>query len=135
MRISALYRALGAPQRNIRWSWGATNPVTKTVFLSVWEDQVLPFEGRNLVLMTAPLDPFKDYGYRERLMHVDAIRNGSKAFLIFCKPKSVTERRRSLSTINTEQLFPVLSVETLDGLCYLTFGLPVRRSQIEVQGC
>lgn len=128
--ISALYRGLGAPLRNSRWSWGAINHAKRILFLSVWEDEIKQHGERRLVRVTAhaELDPKTDYGYRERLNHLEAIRDGIKAFLIFCRPISTTDRRRSLSSINSAQLFPVISIEKLGIDEYLEFDTPVPRS-------
>ena len=32
--------ALGAPLRNVRWSWGAEHPSLGHLVLRVWEDQI-----------------------------------------------------------------------------------------------
>jgi len=131
--ISALYKELGAPLRNSRWSWGAINPLKRTLFLSVWEDQIKLFGERRLVRVTAHADLNRktDYGYRERLSHLEAIRGGTQTFLIFCRTKSTTDRRRSLSTVNSRQLFPVTSVEKFDIDDYLEFGSPISRAEFE----
>jgi len=132
MRISALYRALGAPQRNIRWSWGAMHPETQTVFLSVWTDGVKEIQSRKFVQVTGPHDRKKNPGFRERLTHVDAIQSGQRGFLIFCRPKNIQDHRRSVSTINADQLFPVIGSMEIDGNLYFEFDAPIRRSEFDV---
>ena len=132
LTISSLYRELGAPPRNTRWSWGAENPITKVVFLSVWTDGVKEIQSRKFVQVTGPHDPKRNSGFRERLKHVDAIQSGQRGFLIFCRPKNIQDHRRSVSTINADQLFPVIGSIEIDGNLYFEFDAPIRRSEFDV---
>ena len=132
MTISALYRELGATPRNTRWSWGAINPITKVVFLSVWTDGIKDIEERKFVQVTGPHNIKRNPGFRERLTHVDAIQSGQRGFLIFCRPKNIQDHRRSVSTINADQLFPVIGSMEIDGNLYFEFDAPIRRSEFDV---
>lgn len=132
MRISALYRDRGAPLRNTRWSWGAVNPETKDIFLSVWTDAVKEIEARKFVQVTGQGDPKRNPGLRERLTHVDAILSGHRGFLIFCRPKKTNDHRRSVSSINSDELFPVIGSMKIDEDTYFEFGVPIRRSELNV---
>jgi|GEM_PF-6110577 len=132
MSISTLYNDLGAPLRNIRWSWGAVNPHTHSIFLSVWEDERKKLNDQiDTVRVTAyaQLDPRTDLGFRERINQVDEIISGRRAFLIFCRARSIMDRRRSLAIINSTQLFPVISAFKIDHDVYLQYGTPTNISE------
>ena len=46
MSISDFFEnRLGVKLKNLRWSWGASDPDTKQVFLRVWDDQIEFHQG------------------------------------------------------------------------------------------
>ena len=41
MKIHSFYTdVLGANLKNVRWSWGAVDPITNRIFLRVWADRI-----------------------------------------------------------------------------------------------
>ena len=40
MGIGKFYESLGVPMRNRRNCWGATHPTFKTIYLSVWKEDL-----------------------------------------------------------------------------------------------
>lgn len=80
MRINEFFRTrLNAPLRNPRQSWGATDPKTGRVFLRDGREQLEVYEGWALVFR----EKWKDrYGGKERLEHLQQIRNGAEGFFV-----------------------------------------------------
>ena len=103
---SKLFEKLGAPLRNIRWSWGAVSE-SGNVYLAVWEDEFRRIKGKKAVWITynevfagKPGKP----GYRERLRHVDFIEGGAGCFCILCIAKDKHESPRRISNFNRKEL-------------------------------
>ena len=75
---------LGAPFRNTRWSWGATDKVRKRLFLRLWSDDRDTALARVRVLekyLTHDNRP----GLHERRQHLELIRTGQyTAFGVLC---------------------------------------------------
>ena len=83
MSQTNLFAKLGAPLANPRWSWGAIRTTDGVVFLRVWQDRTRRHDGARFVQVTHA-EKFKDnpdnLGYRERLRHVERIREGASLF-------------------------------------------------------
>lgn len=84
MGTEAFFReVLGAPVRNVRWSWGALHPATGAVFLRVWEDQIRDGpDGREVMVFYHGRS--NSNGLSERQRHVDRIAAGFPAFGVIC---------------------------------------------------
>lgn len=76
---------LGAPFRNIRWSWGSLDEKRKRVFLRLWADDRARDAPRIRILeKLLAFDPRP--GLSERRRHVELIRGaGYSAFGILCE--------------------------------------------------
>ena len=87
--ISAFFaETLGAPLKNARWSWGAVHPDTGAVYLRVWEGEVQSVNGMRYARLGTRLKQGRSPGrpgYRERLQHVELIRQGAIAWCILCR--------------------------------------------------
>ncbi|MGR3178524.1 MAG: HNH endonuclease [Candidatus Anammoxibacter sp.] len=81
---------LGANLKNPRWSWGAVDPLTNRVFLRVWKDQIKSFDGEERVRVARKIPRSKSPGYKERLSHIDTIRNGAEGIGVVCRAVDVT---------------------------------------------
>ncbi len=87
--ISAFFaEILEAPLRNARWSWGAVHPDTGAVYLRVWEGEIRTVNGIRYARLGTRLKPGRSPsrpGYRQRLEHVELIRQGAPARCILCR--------------------------------------------------
>jgi hypothetical protein len=86
MSVSGFFRQLGAPLRNIRWSWGAVR-ADGTVVLRVWDDFIETINGNRYVMVEyrpKPEPPPKDLGYWERRDHINLIRSGRPCLMVMC---------------------------------------------------
>lgn len=78
---------LGANLKNPRWSWGAIDPLSNRVFLRVWEDQIQPYNGGDIVQIYWKKPIRKSFGHAERLEHIEAIKNGAQGIGIICQAR------------------------------------------------
>jgi hypothetical protein len=82
--ISSFFESLGAPLKNIRWSWGAVRR-DGTVVLRVWNDFIQVIDGEECALVDyKPKPGRKELGYRERLEHVNLLRSGRPCLMVLC---------------------------------------------------
>jgi hypothetical protein len=106
---SRLFASLGAPLRNVRWSWGAVRPSDGTVFLRVWRDLVESRDGAWFVRIgneeKLRADPRKA-GRRERMEHLRLVAGGARCFLIMCQAKDPQANTREIDDFNRDQVFP-----------------------------
>ena len=127
-----LFAALGAPLANPRWSWGAVRP-DGVVFLRVWQDHVERRKGNVLVKIAFRATPKEDHegdslGHRERLQHVERIKEGATTFLIMCQAEDVTAAPRKVKDFEHENVFRGGRLRKIAGECWIELGarIPVR---------
>lgn len=87
MTITEYFASLGAPLKNMNWSWGAvadgSNPVVPagTVILRTWTHCAYPFRGKTYYHIFSPWST-ASHGQPERERHVELIKQGAKCMLI-----------------------------------------------------
>lgn len=109
MTLSAFFASLGAPLRNVRWSWGAIRPEDGAVFLRVWKDRTRTRDGVTFVQVThnhAFLTNQGNAGHRERQRHVDGIREGAPSYLVMCEVVDPNARPRKIARFDTREVYP-----------------------------
>jgi hypothetical protein len=123
MPISAVFSDLGAPLRNVRWSWGAVNSKSGAVFLRVWADETRKHNGQNVVRLTnrAHFEGRKSLGYAERTNHIQHLRNGRPGYLIFCEAKEPGKIPRRLKSYRADLVFPTGGLCEVDGDIYVQY--------------
>lgn len=88
MNISEFFRdVLGAELSNARWSWGALNPLTNQLFLSLWEHDLETIEGAERISVLMKDYVGRSQGFPERKKHVQALRNGVEGYGVLCTAK------------------------------------------------
>jgi hypothetical protein len=106
MSISSLFRAVGAPLVNARWSWGSQRASDGAVFLRVWQDLKFMSDGLSYYMVDAhSKDERHSPGYPERQRHVESVRAGASCYLVMCTAKHVESSPREISDFNAEELF------------------------------
>jgi putative restriction endonuclease len=81
MSISDFYKnKLGANLTNIRWSWGASNPLTNQIFLRVWKDQIKVLNGVRCIAILQKTWAGTSPGYKERLEHIEKLSDGADGY-------------------------------------------------------
>ena len=105
MNISDYFaRVLGAPLRNIQWSWGAENE--KAVFLRSW---VPEYDGRRVYVL-GERDDYGSPGYRERIQHIESIKSGMPGFVVLLEPQDPVAEKWTIKRFE-EKVYPIRSFE------------------------
>jgi N utilization substance protein B len=100
MTISDFFAHLGAPRRNVQWSWGAIGPDSQ-VYLAVWNDEFRTKNGRRFVQVTDSRSPDPTrHGDRERHDHIRAIQGGAKAFCVILTAVDPWARPRKIGSFD-----------------------------------
>jgi len=107
MTQTELFKLLGAPLHNARWSWGALGK-DEAVFLRVWQDQERKYEGAWFAQVTYG-DPLDDeeaiLGHSERLEHVQRILDGAPSYMIMCRARDTKAIPRKIMSFNRREVF------------------------------
>src|SRR5207245_2086307 len=92
---------------NPRWSWGSVRLLDGAVFLRVWQDRIREHDGRRYMQVTHKDKVHKprDYGYLERLDHVEKIRQGGKCYLVMCEAVAPNSSPRKIKSRKSEEVF------------------------------
>jgi hypothetical protein len=116
--ISSHFSALGAPLRNIRWSWGAVDRQGRS-FVRAWDDEVREVDGETVIRLTLH-EAFRDRmprhpGYSERLEHIQAMRNDAQGYVVICRAKDKTSRPRVISSFEENQVRKIAAIRVIEG--------------------
>ena len=88
-RTKEIFDYLGAPLKNQRTSWGSVKD-DGTIFLRVWIDEKKKVDGKWQWRLTKYRcflqDKRNSVGWKERLTHIESIKNGIKCFLVVVNP-------------------------------------------------
>ena len=110
MRPTDFFDMLGAPLKNVQWSWGARREQDGTVFLRVWQDEVASGYVRLTNFQKAEKYKEKSQrykpGFQERLDHIGLIANGAKCYLVMCIATDKETIPRKIKEFIKERLFP-----------------------------
>jgi hypothetical protein len=130
MTLSDLFKSVGAPLANIRWSWGAVRSSDGAVFLRVWQDETRRLDGRRFVLVADPIffaGREDSLGYAERLSHLALIRRGAASFMIMCLAEDPQADPRAIKSFNRDDVFVGGTLLEADGKWWLELAnrLPI----------
>ena len=116
--INAFFaETLGAPLKNARWSWGAVHPDTGVVYLRVWEGEIRTVNGIRYARLGTRLKPGRSPsrpGYRERLQHVELVRQGAVVRCILCRENDPPVNGRRIRSFRRTPIYG-LRVHRFDG--------------------
>ncbi len=108
MSVTTYFESLGAPLKNVRWSWGAVRQSDGAVFLRVWQDRKF-VSDRAMYMMVTHHEKYEDttddLGYNERLDHVELIRSGARCFMIMCRAVDPEAKPRKIKSFNNKDVF------------------------------
>lgn len=107
MNQSALFKLVGAPLRNSRWSWGAIR-ADGGVVLRVWGNEIKNFKEKQFVRITyfeKFINKTNNLGYIERLYHLELLKNGSKSFMIVCTATDDKAIPRSIKKFDEDYIY------------------------------
>jgi hypothetical protein len=103
--ISNFFESLGAPLKNVRWSWGAERR-DGAIFLRGWEDHRFTDDSGEYVVVahSTEMGDGASAGWRERWHHIQRIGAGAPCFVVMCIPKDVHSIPREIESFNTREL-------------------------------
>lgn len=122
MTRTEIFKYLGAPLVNQRWSWGAVRPGDGAVFMRVWQDEVRKSGRRYLARVTATAVFQGDEtnpGFAERTHHLELIKGGAKSYMIMCEAKDVNATPRAIAKFNQREVFVGGALQEVDGEWWL----------------
>ena len=107
MGITAMFKRLGAPLVNSRWSWGGVRQ-DGSVVLRVWQNEAKRIGGLTCIQLTHHtefLGREGDLGHQERQGHVAQIQVGAHCDMVMCTPKDTNAVPREIKGFNRRELF------------------------------
>jgi hypothetical protein len=126
MSITALFKRLDAPLKNPRRSWGS-EASNGTIFLRVWQGETIRIGGKAYVRLTDrhKFEGNNNFGYEERLVHIERIRKGASVYCIFCEPVDPAVEPKTIKAVINTHLFPGLNLIEHARDAWLEFSLRV----------
>jgi hypothetical protein len=118
MSPAGLFKKLGVPLANVRWSWGAVRKADNVVFLRVWQDEGIKADDKFIVQLShhaAVKDEIDEMGHQERLKHIQLIREGATCYLILCRAVDVKAVPRSCKSVIDQEVFPTGALVEIEG--------------------
>lgn len=128
MNITRFYTdILGVKLRNTRWSWGAIDPMTNSVFLSVWEYHIECVSDGERVRVRHERLRKNPHGYNERCKHLNLIRQGAIGFGVVCTPKDTESESWQIKSFNETMLLRLgrLTEESDQTYAYIDARVPI----------
>lgn len=105
LRISAFFKSrLGVELTNTRWSWGASNPDTRQVFLRVWNDDFKTIDRVKHIRILGKDWGGSSRGFPERQRHIEELRKGAEGYGVLCIPRDIADKRYIKTFIQHELL-------------------------------
>lgn len=105
MTLSALFEWLGAPLKNVRWSWGSLRAADGAVFLRVWEDGFKQLQGLQVVDVLHTTWEGRSPGFNERKEHLELVKRGAPCYMIVCVAKDPSESPRVIESFDARYLY------------------------------
>ncbi|MCY1397506.1 hypothetical protein D9M71_125140 [compost metagenome] len=118
MTQTDLFKLLGAPLANSRWSWGGIRAEDGAVFLRVWQDRKRKHDGHWYMMVTHHekyAGNEENLGYKERLDHVERIRKGAPCYMVMCCAEDESATPRKVKSFNSDEVFVGGYVVELNG--------------------
>lgn len=127
---------LGAPLANTRWSWGSVRKSDGAVFLLVWQDRKERIDDSLFFQVSFRLedDDPENVGLRERLDHVELVRQGARCFLVICIAKDVDSRPRDVKEFIRERVFLGGEVIEHKNASWIKFGKAIPANEARQSG-
>ena len=117
MRINAFFKeVLNAPVANVRWSWGAVDERSRSVFLRLWRMDIADLEGSQVIRVLGNRNT-KRPGWNERVRHLELIRGGYRAYGVVCDKDS--PEAGVIRDFDRDSLLRLGRVIDRDGMAYL----------------
>ena len=126
MSQAELFEKLGAPLKNVRWSWGGVRESDKTIFLRVWQDGTKTDGAKRYIWISDETPPSGDLGAAERLVHVNLVQSGYSCYLVMCQAVDTNAIPRAVQSYNENEVFVAGEVILFEGFYWIEFKDRVR---------
>ena len=132
MSQSAFFNKIGAPLKNVNWSWGSVNLDKKTVYLKVWQDEMKRFDNKQFYPIVKDVDSYapSNLGLKERMQHIELIKAGYACYLIMCRYTGDIKDKKRISTFNESMLFKSGEIIEAEGSIWIEYVTPVPVSSL-----
>ena len=132
MSQSAFFNKLGAPLKNVNWSWGSVNMDKKTVYMKVWQDEIKQFGDKHFCLIVKDVNNYapSNLGFKERMQHIEMIKSGYACYLIMCRYTGDIKDKKRISTFNESMLFKSGEIIEAEGSIWIEYVTPVPVSSL-----
>jgi len=121
MTQAEIFKRLGAPLKNQRWSWGGVRESDRTVFLRVWQDGTMNIDNKRYIWVADKECEKSDLGSKERLSHVELIKSGYKCYMVMCQAVDTEASPRAVARFNRKELFVGGELIEKDGAYWMEF--------------
>ncbi len=133
MSQTKMFENLGAPLRNVRWSWGSVRPSDGTVFLRVWQDGSRQMEGKRYMWISDETPATGDVGANERLEHARLAQSGRPCYMVMCQAEDTSAERRKVKTFNAREVFEGGEVVVVEGAYWIELAARVSAHSVAAQ--
>lgn len=118
-KLSALFKRIGAPFKNNRWSWGAMHEASGSVIFRVWQDGSKTIDGKWYYELSnrdweSQFDG-DNVGLNERRKHLDHTLEIGKCFFVICTAEDPEASPRSIKVFTSSRIFVADNVREIDG--------------------
>lgn len=120
MKINSFFtNILGAPLKNVQWSWGAVDPLNYRVFLRIWQDQCQHKSGKEYCRIARDIPRRRSNGFLERNRHIELLRNGAQGYGVVCVAADPTTTDvRKIKSFDEQFLVQFGNIVKADGNTY-----------------
>lgn len=135
MSISSYFKSLGAPLKNVRWSWGGVC-ADGALVLRVWQDERKMIDGITYLRITnfaAFANNTDDLGYQERLVHLRMLEQGAEGFLVMCSVEDPQAVPRKIKDFNADEVFLGGKLLQIDGDYWIEMVRRIPASQFSAR--
>lgn len=105
MSQAELFETLGAPLKNVRWSWGGVRKSDGAVFLRVWQDGTKKINGKRYIWISVENPLGNDLGENERMDHLKLVQAGHPCYLVMCQAVDTSAAPRAIQSFNRTEVF------------------------------
>ena len=118
-KLSLLFKRIGAPFKNIRWSWGAMHEKSGLVIFRVWHDTSKKIDGKWFYELSnreweSQFDG-DNAGLNERRKHLSHTLEKGKCFFVICTAEDPEASPRSIKVFTSSRIFVADKVRQIDG--------------------
>lgn len=99
MSQAELFETLGAPLKNVRWSWGGVRKSDGAVFLRVWQDGTKKINGKRYIWISVENPLGNDLGENERMDHLKLVQAGHPCYLVMCQAVDTSAAPRAIQRL------------------------------------